>query len=61
MSVLLELFVFFGYCLSSIFSILDNTYLGDIILLDIICGMMYLVITLDGIFKLLNVNQEGDG
>lgn len=58
MTVILELMVFFAMCLSNIFYVLDNTCLGDYSMLSIICGMGYITITLQGIFKLLNVKED---
>lgn len=58
MSVILELMVFFAMCLTNIFNILDNTYLGNYSILSIICSMGYITITLQGIFSLLNVKEN---
>jgi hypothetical protein len=58
MTVILELMTFFAMCLTNIFSILDNSYLGNISILSIICSMAYITITLQGIFNLLNVKQN---
>ena len=58
MSTILELMTFFAICLSSTFHILDTTYLGDYSMLSIICGMGYIIITLDGIFSLIDIKKN---
>jgi len=63
MSAILELMVFFSYCLMSVFNILDSVYLSGHSMLDIICSMGYISITFWGIFELIGVNNnnnEGD-
>lgn len=60
MSELMELMVFFSTCLSNIFSILDNTYLGNYSILSIFCAMGYISITLWGVFELLDVNNNNE-
>ena len=58
MSVILELMVFFANCLSSIFTILENTYLGEYSMLSIVCSMGYISITFWGIFQLLESDTD---
>lgn len=62
MSEIIEIITFFSMCLGSIFTILENTMLGNTSMLSIICGMGYISITLWGIFVLLNSgeNTEND-
>lgn len=59
MSDIIEIITFFATCLTSIFSILENTVFSGYSILDWICGMMYITITFWGIFSLLGTDKEG--
>lgn len=66
MSAILELMVFFAFCVTSIFNMLENTIFSGYSLLDWFCGMGYITITFWGVFQLLesgtdntDTNEEG--
>lgn len=58
MSDLIQLMIFFSTCLTSIFSILQNTTFSGYTMLDIVCSMGYINITFWGLFSLLNPNDN---
>ena len=62
MSAILEIMVFLAFCLTSIFTILENTIFSGYSLLDWICGISYVSITFWGIFQLLEsgTSKEDD-
>lgn len=60
MSQILELMAFFAMCLTNVFQAMDNTMLGDISLLSIVCGMGYVSITFWGVFSLLNAGDNSN-
>lgn len=60
MSVLIDLFTFFAFCLNQIWVILESVNLGNYTLLTIVCSMMYISITFWGIFSLIETNTSED-
>lgn len=66
MSAILEIMVFFAFCVTSIFSMLENIIFSGYTLLDWICAMGYISITFWGVFQLLesgtdnNTDKEDD-
>jgi hypothetical protein len=62
MSAILEIMVFLAFCITSIFSMLENIIFSGYTLLDWICGMGYISITFWGVFQLLesDTDKEGD-
>lgn len=60
MSVIIELMAFFAMCLTSIFTVLENTIFSGYTLLDWAAGMGYISITFWGIFSILNPNDSAE-
>lgn len=62
MSAILEIMIFLAFCITSIFSILEDIIFSGYTLLDWICGMAYISITFWGVFQLLEsgTNKEED-
>lgn len=63
MSVIIELFEFFAFCLNQIWVIMESVNLGGYIVLDIFVSMGYISITFWGIFSLLrnnDTNEDGE-
>ena len=60
MSEIIEIITFLSMCLGSIFTMLDDTMLGNTSMLSIICGMGYISVTLWGIFSLLNSGDNAN-
>jgi len=60
MGNLIEIITFFTMCMSQVFYILDNAYIGNISLLDIICACGYISITFWGVFELISYKENGN-
>ena len=54
MSEIIEILTFIVITTNSIFQATDSVYLGDISILDIAVSLMYLQITLWGVFTLIS-------
>ena len=53
-----ELFGFFAQTMGSVFTAFDSVYIGEHSILDIWVSIMYLSITLWGVFTLLSYKKE---
>lgn len=53
-----ELFGFYAQTMGSIFTAFDSVYIGEHSILDIFVSIMYLSITLWGIFSLLSYKKD---
>lgn len=53
-----ELFGFFAQTMGAIFTAFDSVYIGDHSILDISVSLMYLSITMWGIFTLLSHKKD---
>ena len=58
MSAIFEIIVFVVYTMTLIFNSIDSVYLGDYTFLDICLSLMYLEITLWGLFSLIRTGNE---
>jgi hypothetical protein len=58
MTELFEIMCFIGYCMGSVFYMLDSAYIGEYSYLDIIIALMFFRLVLWFIFRVLGFNLE---